>query len=108
MPETKQIGTEPRADAPAPVGGTEEQERRRPSWLALLSVKRLSALYLWLFFILLFAIITPDTFLTETTFRLVFRAGVVTCILALAFLVPLTAGAVRPLDRRGDVAGASA
>jgi ribose transport system permease protein len=91
LPETKQIGTEPRADAPAPVGGTEEQERRRPSWLALLSVKRLSALYLWLFFILLFAVIVPDTFLTETTFRLVFRAGVVTCVLALAFLIPLTA-----------------
>ena len=35
---------------------------------------------------------SPDTFLTEVTFTLIFRSGVVTCILALAFLVPLTAG----------------
>jgi ribose transport system permease protein len=67
--------------------------RSRPSWLRLLSVKRLSAAYLWIFFIVLFGIITPDTFLTETTFRLVFRSGVITCVLALAFLIPLTAGA---------------
>ncbi len=45
-----------------------------------------------MFFIVLFGLITPDTFLTETTFRLVFHSGVVTCVLALAFLVPLTAG----------------
>src|SRR3954453_11246391 len=72
---------------PAPSG------RGRPSWVGVLSVKRLSAVYLWLFFIILFGLIAPDTFLTETTFRLVFRSGVITCVLALAFLVPLTAGA---------------
>ena len=44
-------------------------------------------------FILLFGFLSPDTFLTEVTFSLIFRSGVVTCILALAFLVPLTAGA---------------
>ena len=65
---------------------------RRRSWLRVLGVKRLSAVYLWVFFIVLFGLITPDTFLTETTFRLVFHSGVVTCVLALAFLVPLTAG----------------
>jgi ribose transport system permease protein len=43
-------------------------------------------------FVILFGIITPTTFLTSTTFRLVFSEGVVTCILALAFLVPLAAG----------------
>ena len=53
----------------------------------------MSAVYLWVLFIVLFGVITPDTFLTETTFRLVFRSGVITCVLALAFLVPLTAGA---------------
>jgi ribose transport system permease protein len=76
----------------APVAATPEV-RARPSWLALLSVRRLSAVYLWLFFIILFGVITPDTFLTETTVRLVFRSGVITCVLALAFLIPLTAGA---------------
>jgi ribose transport system permease protein len=58
----------------------------------VVGVKRLSAVYLLVFFIVLFGIISPDTFLTETTFRLVFHSGVVTCVLALAFLVPLTAG----------------
>jgi ribose transport system permease protein len=56
------------------------------------SVTRLSAVYLWILFIVLFSIITPSTFLTSTTFRLVFSEGVVTCLLALAFLVPLAAG----------------
>ena len=43
-------------------------------------------------FVVLFGFLSPDTFLTEVTFSLIFRSGVVTCILALAFLVPLTAG----------------
>ena len=57
-----------------------------------LGVTRLSAVYLWALFIGFFAIITPGTFLTSTTFRLVFSEGVITCTLALAFLVPLAAG----------------
>ena len=59
---------------------------------ARLGVTRLSAVYLWAAFMVLFGILTPDTFLTTTTFRLVFSEGVVTCVLALAFLVPLAAG----------------
>jgi ribose transport system permease protein len=51
-----------------------------------------SAVYLWVAFLILFSIITPSTFLTATTFRLVFSQGVVTCLLALAFLIPLAAG----------------
>ena len=61
--------------------------------LGKLAPRRISAIYLLVFFIILFGLIAPDTFLTETTFRLVFRSGVITCVLALAFLVPLTAGA---------------
>jgi ribose transport system permease protein len=79
------------APATAPADGA--PARRRPAWAARLGVKRLSAVYLWVFFIILFGALAPDTFLTETTFRLVFRSGVITCVLALAFLVPLTAGA---------------
>jgi ribose transport system permease protein len=75
------------AQRPAPT-----PNRKRPAWLAALGVRRLSALYLWGLFVILFGIITPTTFLTSTTFRLVFSEGVVTCILALAFLVPLAAG----------------
>ncbi len=62
-------------------------------WLKALGVRRMSAIYLWVLFIVLFSILTPSTFLTATTFRLVFSQGVVTCLLALAFLVPLAAGA---------------
>jgi ribose transport system permease protein len=84
---------EPASTASAAVRGTRQEPRGRPQWLGYLSVKRLSAVYLWVFFIVLFGLIAPDTFLTETTFRLVFRSGVITCVLALAFLVPLAAGA---------------
>jgi ribose transport system permease protein len=70
----------------------DEERRDRSAWLRRLGISRLSAVYLWIFFIVLFGIITPDTFLTDTTFKLVFSEGVVTCLLALAFLVPLAAG----------------
>jgi ribose transport system permease protein len=53
---------------------------------------RFSALFLWLGFMVLFGIITGDTFFTTTTWRLTFSEGVVTAMLALAFLVPLVAG----------------
>ena len=83
------------AEAPA-VASEHDESRRRPAgpaWLlSRLAPRRISAIYLLGLFIVLFGLITPDTFLTEVTFTLIFRAGVVTCILALAFLVPLTAG----------------
>ena len=66
--------------------------RTRPAWLSAIGPTRLSAVYLWLLFIVLFSILIPGTFLSGTTFRLVFSEGVVTCVLALAFLVPLAAG----------------
>ena len=95
MTQAEQVHTsEPAARrAPAIAPSESAPARRRPAWVGLLSVRRLSAVYLWVFFIILFGVITPDTFLTETTVRLVFRSGVITCVLALAFLVPLTAGA---------------
>ena len=69
----------------SPGAGDEE----RKNWLAYLGVRRLSAVYLWAFFMVLFGIISGSTFLTSTTYNLVFSGGVVTCVLALAFLVPL-------------------
>jgi ribose transport system permease protein len=82
------------APAPAIEAPASESPTRRaaPTWLSALSIKRISAIYLWVGFTALFAVITPDTFLTSTTFRVVFSEGVVTCVLALAFLIPLTAG----------------
>ena len=51
---------------------------------------RATALYLWLGFVVVFTL-ANDQFLTATTWRLVFSEGVVTAVLALAFLVPLVA-----------------
>ena len=93
-----------RAPAIAPSESAAAPSRR--AWVGLLSVKRLSAVYLGCSSSSCSASSTPDTFLTETTFRLVFSSGVVTCVLALAFLVPLDGRRLRPLGRRGDVAGA--
>jgi ribose transport system permease protein len=63
-----------------------------PRLIDRLGLTNLSALYLWAVFMVLFGIISPDTFLTGTTFKLVFSEGVITCVLALAFLIPLAAG----------------
>jgi ribose transport system permease protein len=69
-----------------------EFDSERRSWLGYLSVRRISAVYLWALFMVLFGLIAGDTFLTSTTYTIVFSAGVVTCVLALAFLVPLACG----------------
>jgi ribose transport system permease protein len=78
--------------ASAPTPPEHVSGRSLPPWLAALSIKRISAVYLWIAFMVLFTLIAPDTFLTSTTFKVVFSEGVVTCVLALAFLVPLAAG----------------
>jgi ribose transport system permease protein len=62
-----------------------------PRWLRLLGPSRCSAAYLWALFVVVFTF-TTSTFLTTTTVRLVFSEGVITAVLALAFLVPLVAG----------------
>jgi ribose transport system permease protein len=62
-----------------------------PRWLRLLGPSRCSAAYLWAAFVVVFTL-TTSTFLTTTTVRLVFSEGVITAVLALAFLVPLVAG----------------
>jgi ribose transport system permease protein len=78
----------------APERPSAARPRRRPArLLGMLAPRRISAVYLLGLFILLFGLLQPETFLTDVTFTLIFRSGVVTCILALAFLVPLTAGA---------------
>ncbi|WP_239396822.1 ABC transporter permease, partial [Frankia sp. CiP3] len=53
---------------------------------------RYSALILFALFIVIFGALKPHLFLTVSTFRLTFGEGVVTAVLALAFLVPLAAG----------------
>lgn len=68
--------------------------RRNLGWIASnLGPRRLSAVYLAAAFFLIFSLIEPSTFPTSVTMRLVFSTGAVTCMLAMAFLVPLAAGA---------------
>jgi ribose transport system permease protein len=52
---------------------------------------RFSGLYLWAFFIIVFAFWTPDTFLTESTLHSVAAQQAVTGMVALAILIPLAA-----------------
>jgi ribose transport system permease protein len=54
---------------------------------------RYSAVFLWAAFMLIFGLMKGDIFLTQSTFRVTLSVGVVTAVLALAFLVPLAAGA---------------
>ncbi len=93
MTPTQQVtSVEPPTGAPERPSAA--RPRRRPvRLLSMLAPRRISAVYLLGLFVLLFGLLQPDTFLTDVTFTLIFRSGVVTCILALAFLVPLTAGA---------------
>jgi ribose transport system permease protein len=63
--------------------------RREPVSLLL---GRNSAILLFAGFIIVFGVIKPNPFLSETTFQITFQQGVVTAIVALAFLVPLIAG----------------
>jgi ribose transport system permease protein len=53
---------------------------------------RYSALYLWAIFMVFFGITKSDTFLTWTSFKLVFVEAVFNGVLALAFLIPLATG----------------
>lgn len=76
-----------------PEGGAERPSNSLARQiLSSIGPKRLSAVYLLIFFLILFRIIAPGTFLTTTTIQLVLGEGVVTCLVALAFLMPLAAG----------------
>jgi ribose transport system permease protein len=61
--------------------------------LRLPGLQKASALYLLGFIFILFGLWIPETFLTQTTFKLVLADQVVIAILGLALLIPLTAGA---------------
>ena len=54
----------------------------------LLNPTRATALYLWLVFTVVFTL-ANDQFLTTTTWKLVVSEGVITAVLALAFLIPM-------------------
>ena len=60
--------------------------------ISRLRFDKYSALYLWAAFMIFFTITEGDTFLSWTSFKLVFVEAVFTAVLALAFLVPLATG----------------
>jgi ribose transport system permease protein len=66
---------------------------RAPRHPLSVTLGRYSAVFLWALFIIIFGVLKPHLFLTASTFRITFGEGVVTAIIALAFLVPLAAGA---------------
>jgi ribose transport system permease protein len=61
--------------------------------LLALGPRRISAVYLWIGFVVLFTLLKPGVYLSSVTIRLIFSEGAVTCLVALAFLIPLAAGA---------------
>lgn len=66
---------------------------RRQLSFRLPGLQKASAAYLLAFIMVLFGLWIPDTFLTETTFKVVAADQVVIGILGLSLLIPLTAGA---------------
>lgn len=97
-PNRQRTETGPGSETPSPPDqstrpAAADATRRWRPWMSAISIKRISAIYLWIAFMVMFSILAPHTFLTGTTFKVVFSQGVVTCVLALAFLVPLAAGA---------------
>jgi ribose transport system permease protein len=92
MPEEK------RSHGPTSVDSTQDERsaRRRigsPTALRNLGPRRASAVYLWAGFVVLFGLLKPGVYLSSVTLQLIFSEGAVTCLVALAFLVPLIAGA---------------
>ncbi len=59
--------------------------------LSLLSFRRISAIYVWIAIIAIFAVWTPDTFLTTTTLKTLLSEQAITATLALGLTVPLAA-----------------
>jgi ribose transport system permease protein len=57
-----------------------------------LRLDKYSALYLWALFMVVFGVLRPKTFLTQTTLHLQLTEYSLTGIMALAFLVPLATG----------------
>jgi len=62
-------------------------------WRSALSIRNISAIYVWFALFALFAVWVPETFLTLGTLRSVLGSNSITTLAALAVVVPLAAGA---------------
>jgi ribose transport system permease protein len=65
---------------------------RRWRWRDALSFRNISLVYVGIALVIAFAIWTPDTFLTSTTAQLIAQQQVVTALVAVGLVVPLSAG----------------
>ena len=63
------------------------------SALSAFSFRRISAIYVWVVIIIVFAVWTPDTFLTTTTLKTLLGEQAITATLAIGLTVPLAAAA---------------
>jgi ribose transport system permease protein len=83
-------------DTPDATGITADRDTRRsPSWpkqLALLSFRRISALYVFAAIFLIFSLWIPDLFLATTTWRTLLSEQAITALVAVAVIAPLAAG----------------
>lgn len=57
-----------------------------------LSFRNISAIYVWVLMLIIFGLWVPDLFLTSTTLRTTLTGEATTAMVALALIVPLTAG----------------
>jgi ribose transport system permease protein len=83
------VPSEQPSNRPVRTDGTAQASGRLQRLVRMSGVDRLSALYLLVFFCIYFGITKTSTFLTTTTTNLVLSQGVITAVIALAFLVPL-------------------
>jgi ribose transport system permease protein len=78
--------------APDGVPGGDGAPQEAPHTPIGATLGRYSAVFLFAAFLIVFGTLRPELFLTASTFRITFAEGVVTAVLALAFLIPLAAG----------------
>jgi ribose transport system permease protein len=89
---TSKASTETPA-AKKPGGTGDPRSPRKPGLMQTVRPGRFSAVALLILFLALFGIMRPTEFLTLSNFQVTTSQGVETLVLALAFLIPLCAGA---------------
>jgi ribose transport system permease protein len=81
------------AGEPAPPAASAHRSLpRASSWAKLLSFKRLGAVYVWIVIIIIFSFWAPDTFPKWVTVQSVLNQNAIPGLVALAVVVPLSAG----------------
>ena len=80
--------------APAdPPGSGYVPETGRERLLRILSFRNISALYIFVAIFVIFAFWVPDTFLKDSTWKAMIDSQAITAMVAVALVIPVTAGA---------------